>query len=155
MAPTADDIRQHVHSLADYMDSRSRQADVSADVTLDKIYRELHSIIGELAELTEDAQVMPTLYGARLVDNPAEHDGTLRYVVEVYDLGSYEVIGTSIPINYTLHVRPALAQLNVDGHAFRIVGRPFRTRTGPGVWSTHWPVRTVAAPAEQPSVPAN
>ena len=150
-APTADTIRQTVHNLADYMDQREKMADVNPAVTLDEVYRQLHAVIGQLAKLDEESKVLPTLYGARLVDNPAEHDGTLRYVVEVYDLGTLATVAISTPINYTLHMFHALSTLNVDGHSFAAASRSFTV--GPGVWGVRWLVRRVKIEAEQPPVP--
>jgi hypothetical protein len=138
--PTASSITEAVRTIADYMDQRSKQADVSPGVTLNKVYRDLHVVVGLLAELDEDSRALPTLYGARLVDAPENPDGD-RYAVEVYDLGTRETVATSAPINYTVHISHALARINVGGDAFRIAGRGFRT--APGVFGLNYPVQRV------------
>lgn len=151
--PTANTVRETAHRLADYMDQREKMADVNPAVTLDHVYRELHGIIGQLVEMDEASKILPTLYGARLVDNPADHDGTRRYVVEVYDLASDKTIATSIPINYTLHIHHALSMLNVEGHSFAMAARSYTI--GPGVQGARWLVKRVKIEAEQPPVPVN
>jgi hypothetical protein len=138
MAPTANSICESVRTLADYIDQRSKQADVSPDVTLDKVYRDLDAIAGLLVEMDEDSRVLPTLYGARIIGNI---NPTPAYAVEVYDLASNATVAISGGIAHTLgsHVEQALTRMNHEGNRFCIAAQPMRI--GSGRLGVRWVVR--------------